>query len=411
MTTPTQPSPASYNAAYTFFQPDGNRIIAGHGTFPNVTAVDYPVSLPTWVIGSPDPSSHAWLVTSDQGEVRRVRPNGSMTVAQIAPRQAVAGVLTDSGFVPLLPDADELPFEPSPFTHPMVTPSGLLFVTTDGDLVLWRDGSEIARLAARPLPDARPALLSIGSVSGLAAIYAEPTDRYPHGVLGDTLEGAALLILRTDDLSVITRITLPEDEVFEGLQPLWADIDGDGQPEVVTTVSTAANGARIRVYRLDGTMAAQGEAFHRGGRLRHQLAFGPFGPEGEDELVVVRTPHVRGVIEYYRYHDGELHIVAEIEGYTSHVLHTRNLGLAVAGDFNGDGRLELVIPDQDREILAGIQRASAGPDDQRVEVIWSLAIGGLMVTNIAAMSITDSTGTTRLAIALGTSEDRLRVWR
>lgn len=390
--------------SYTYFQPNGNSIVAGSGTFPNVTDVDTPVEMPTWIIGSADAASNAWLVVSDNGEVRRLRPNGSMVVAQVAPRQPIAGITIDDTFAPL--SLDDLPFELSPLTHPVLTESGLLVISTAGDLVLWRDNSEIARIAANALLDAR---IVLQLDSGLAALYVEPTNRYAHGVLGDTLEGAALLVVHTADLREVARITLTEEEVFEGLMPLWADIDADDQPELVTTVSSAAGGSQIRAYRLDGTVAAQGEPIGRGGRWRHQIAFGPFGPDGEDELVVVRTPHSAGVIEYYRYQNGALVIVAELPGFTSHVLYTRNLALAVAGDFNGDGRLELAIPDQEREIIAGIQRTR---DSQTsAEVIWRLALGGLLVTNLAAMPVTDSSGTEHLALAAGTSDDRLRIWR
>ncbi len=393
------------SASYTFVRPDGNRIVSGSGSFPNVTSVDYPVNLPTWIIGSPDVSSNAWLVTSDKGEVRRMRPNGSLEVAQVTARQPIAGVMDDGTFIPLI--VDNLPFEPSKLTHPVVTPHGLLFITSEGDLLLWRDNAVIARLPINALPDAR---IVQQTDSSLAAVYVEPTDRYAHGVLGDALEAASLLVVNIADLSEVVRITLPQEEVFEGLMPMWADIDGDGQSELVTTISSATTGSQIRAYRLDGTVAAEGDPVGRGGRWRHQIAFGPFGPNGEDELVVVRTPHVGGVIEYYRYQDGALVIVAELPGYTSHVLYTRNLAMAVAGDFNGDGRLELAIPDQEREIIAGICRTTDG-ETQSAEVVWRLPVGGLICTNLAAMSVTDSNGTELLALAVGTSDDRLRVWR
>jgi hypothetical protein len=392
-------------AAYTFFQPDGNRMIAGRGNFPNVTEVDYPAEPVTWILGSPDATNNAWLVVSEQGEVRRMRPNGSIVIAQVEPRQPIAGVINNGTFVPLL--IEDPPFEASPLTHPTVTAHGLLIVTGDGDLLLWRENREIARIPAQALPDARIVLHPEGD---LAALYVQPTDRYAHGVLGDALEAAALLVVNIADLSEVSRITLPDEEVFEGLMPLWADIDGDGQSELVTTVSSVASGSRIRAYRLDGRLAAEGEPVGRGGRWRHQIAFGPFGPDGENELVVVRTPHIGGVIEYYRYQDGALNIVAEMPGFTSHVLYTRNLALAVAGDFNGDGQPELAIPDQEREVIAGIQRTSAG-ETQTAEVIWRLPVGGLIVTNLAAMQVTDASGTAHLSLAVGTNDDRLRVWR
>jgi hypothetical protein len=402
MSDPT-PTSAMMPVSYTYVRPDGNRIIDGHGTFPNVTDVDYPSQLPTWIIGSPDAANNAWLVVSDHGEVRRMRPNGSIVVGQTAPRQPIAGVMHDGVFVPLLPET--LPFEISSLTHPTVTSAGLLWVTVDGDLVLWRDNTEVTRIAAKALPDAR-IVMQPGST--LAAVYVDPTNRYAHGVLGDTLEGASLLILDTTDLREVGRITLAEAEVFEGIMPMWADIDADGQYELITTVSSATQGSQIRAFRLDGTVAAEGEPIGRGGRWRHQIAFGPFGPDGEDELVVVRTPHIGGVIEYYRYQDGALNIVAELSGYTSHVLYTRNLAMAVAGDFNGDGRLELTIPDQEREVIAGIQRTHESPG---AEVVWRLPAGGLICTNLAVMKVTDSNGSKRLSLAVGTGDDRIRVWR
>lgn len=64
-------------------------------------------------------------------------------------------------------------------------------------------------------------------------------------------------------------------------------------------------------------------------------------------------------------------IVAEAAGWSSHALGARNLDQAMAGDFDGDGRAELLAPSQDRTRLGGIRRTQAG-----AEVAWTVPLGG-----------------------------------
>jgi hypothetical protein len=265
--------------------------------------------------------------------------------------------------------------------------------------------AEITRLPLGALPDARIVL----NAEGMAAIYVGATnERYEHGIMGDDLEGAALMILDPVTGSVPTIIDLAGDEVFEGMSPIWADVNGDGVEDLITTVSSEANGAQIRVYRAtDGSLMASGPAIGQGGRWRHQLAWGAFGPNGENELVEVLTPHIGGVVGFYRYDGADtFNIVATLEGYTSHVIETRNLDMAVAGDFNGDGQPEIVIPDQTRTTIAGIRHAS----DDSVAVIWELPLDGTLITNLSAIELENG----QLALAVGVlgddGESFLRVW-
>ncbi len=87
----------------------------------------------------------------------------------------------------------------------------------------------------------------------MAVRYDAPTDRYPHGVLGDELEWGAL-ILELDSGTRVLR--LPANRVFEDTAPRLVDLEGDGAPEVVVVESDASAGARLAVYDADGLVAA-----------------------------------------------------------------------------------------------------------------------------------------------------------
>jgi hypothetical protein len=212
-----------------------------------------------------------------------------------------------------------------------------------------------------------------------------------------------VLDVQNDKFNIVTQIDLSGDAVYEGLSPIWADVDGDTMPDLITTVSDSRSGSRIRVYRMtyDGIREADGEAIGQGHRWQHQLAFAPFGPNGEMELVDVRTPHIGGIVRFYQFNGESMEVVTQLEGYTSHILGSRNLDMAVAGDFNGDGRPEIVLPSQDRSRIAGIQH-----NDNGAEVVWELPLDSTLSTNLSALNMPDG----KLALAAGTSNGNLRVW-
>ena len=155
------------------------------------------------------------------------------------------------------------------------------------------------------------------------------------------------------------------------------------------------------VFDETGAQIAAGPAIGRGSRWRHQLVVAPFGPEGQLELVDVLTPHIGGTVEFYQLAGKTLRIVAKLPGYTSHVIGTRNLDMAVAGDFDGDDRLELLIPNQSRTELGAIRRTVDG-----AEVAWSLSVEGIVNTNLAAVTLTDG----RLMVGVGRGDGVLRLW-
>ena len=109
--------------------------------------------------------------------------------------------------------------------------------------------------ASQPVPDGLvPHASVVEGTGGVAAAWlAEPTDDYPHGVLGDDLEGGALAVRLRDGTTHIFR--LDDGSVFEDLTPRLADIDGDGRDEVWTVRSDSRHGTRLEAYTMvDGAL-------------------------------------------------------------------------------------------------------------------------------------------------------------
>lgn len=150
-----------------------------------------------------------------------------------------------------------------------------------------------------------------------------------------------------------------------------------------------------------GAWVAAGPPIGRGGRWRHQLAVAPFAPDGGLELVAVRTPHIGGTVELYTREGEQLRIVAELPGYTSHILGARNLDMALAADLDGDGGIEVLVPNQALDTLGVLRRSMAG-----VEVAWTLPVDGRVSTNLAAVPEADG----RVSVGVGREDRVLRLW-
>jgi hypothetical protein len=398
--------------AYTYHQASGNRFVEGTSTFPNVFAVDVPLAdvAPQWIVGMTSPDSITrWQVVDERGlawqliitpeGIQRVPPPDTSRPASAIP--VLAANANQSGNLRSFDN-------PTRLTHPIPLADNItLQVTYNGDVAIWRNEFELDRLALNALLDARPVVSS----DGLIAVYVNATDqRYVHGIMGDDIEGASLAILavRDDQLIEVTRVDLTGEDIYEGLSPMWADINQDGRDDLFTTVSNGATGARIRAYLLVGedenvrvVSEVDSLPIGQGNRWRHQLAWGQFAPDGGYALVDVLTPHIGGVVEFFVYTGTSLEIVAQRAGYTSHIINSRNLDMVVAGDFDGDGTPEIVVPTQDRTALAGIALTTEGA----VEA-WTVPLDGQVISNLSAVNLPDG----RLALAAGRSDGVVRVY-
>ena len=386
---------------YTYGQASGNRIVGGEGRLPEAQPVDVDLSggTPVWVAGVPLKGYTAWVVTYNDGRIETfLLDNGSRQVVPwiTAPDHlpgAAPPLLVADGWHLMLVTLEGV----SPLTHPVWTESGRLGVAPNGRLV--SEAGEDLPISA--LPDAR----IVEAESGSLAVLTDPTGQHRHAVLGDSVEAGSISVLEAErgGYALSGRVQPESGGVFEALAPLWFRPSTGGELLAITE-STGREGSRISVYSPDGRLVAAGPFAGGPQSWQHLIAAGPFGPEGEVEIAAVRTPHVGGPVEFYRLEreKGELRIVARGGEYLSHTLYSRNLDAARAGDLDGDGSWELLLPDSSYTALEAVRRTKGG-----VETAWRLPLDGTLATNLA--SATDSQG--RVALAVGTLEGELRIWR
>jgi len=297
-------------------------------------------------------------------------------------------VLADGTAIVVSPDGTTKPASAPPDAEPPE-----LTIGVDGRPEVrsaWADHD----LFTNPLPDTRV----VGS-GDLVAALVDPTDRYDHGVLGDALEAGAVEILDrcTDER---TRIEIAAPSVIEGIAPMFADIDGDGAPEVLITTSNEMVGARLEAWTTGGELIARTDAIDRGRRWRNQLGVASTNPDGGIEIVDVRTPHLAGVVEFFRLDGDRLIRSATLTDYTSHVLGSRNLDMGILVDVTGDDRPEVVVYNRQRQELAAITRSIDG-----AELATTQPLAGMGVTNIS-MQLHDGGA----SLAVGTSSELLYIW-
>ncbi|RXK46677.1 hypothetical protein [Halorientalis pallida] len=397
--TPT-PTPTSATLSpdrqygYTHVQPSGNRVLDGSGDVHGVEPITLETETrPTWLVALPGEMGSLWTVVGvlDDATTYRVA-DGEAT--EIESHRALP-----AGMPPLSYSTDEGSSVlrggsvTANRTHPVVTEAGILSIAGDGDLVL-RGESGVRRFPVSALPDGR--IVHVGGSD--YALLGDATNRYGHGALGNQEEGGSIVFFDASVPDVTARTRVGPPEVIEGLAPMVADLDGDGEPEVIVTVADSENGARIAVYDRDGRRRARGPIYGPG--WRHQLAVAPFAGQGP-ELAVTQKPHVDHVVEFYRLDDSQLSIVAEYPNVESHTYGSYNTDQALAGDFDGDGTVELLVPAVGRDTLFVVERTAEG-----ARTDWQFALDAPLTSNLAGVTLPDG----RLAVGAGTDRG-LRVWQ
>jgi hypothetical protein len=388
---------------YTHHRADGNRLISGSGALPDAQPLDIPLGgKPLWVAVVPLHEGALWAVVLDSFLTQAFFVVGS----EVTPVSITPSVLLDTAPL-LMIDQDGAHF----VTPPINTPGGNnpvrlneendhAFSNAAGRLFfLDNQAHDLGIIEGPVLPDGRLLVDENGRLLALA----DPTNRYDHGVLGDEIEAASIILVEArPEVRIVSSIPISGLKVVEGIAPIWTDWNGDGVREIIVTISDLEQGAQIVLYNEEGEKLAAGPAIGNGYRWRHQIAVAPFGPNGEMELADVLTPHIGGVVEFYQWMGSELRIVAQVPGFTSHVIGSRNLDMAAAADFDGDGRVELLLPDQARTNLGGIRRTMDG-----AEVVWTVPVGGRVSSNLGAVTLHDG----RIAVGIGREDDTLRIWQ
>lgn len=180
----------------------------------------------------------------------------------------------------------------------------------------------VALAAAFAQPAAAEALCPV------AAAFAAPTDRYPHGILGGLPTWGTLVAdLRDETGTHRGRIDLPASRVFEDVAPRLWDVTGDGLAEVVVVESDLALGSRLTAWAaVSGesgpTLALRAVTPFIGTRFRWLAPLGAADLDGDGriEVAYVETPHRGRTLHVVTLADEAFAEVASLPGVTNHAI-------------------------------------------------------------------------------------------
>lgn len=198
----------------------------------------------------------------------------------------------------------------------------------------------------KPLPDGKVAR---GSRNILAAWLSDPVQRYRHFKLGSEHEAETLMV-STSERRVL-KLTLPADSVFEDREPRIADVDGDGEDEVIVVRSYLKAGAALAVASAKGgvlQITAETRPLGRPLQWLNPAGVGDLDDDGRPDIALVTTPHVSGELQILTLRDGRLAEIAREDDVSNHAPGSRHLRLSAIADFDGDGVADLAIPSGSR---------------------------------------------------------------
>lgn len=182
------------------------------------------------------------------------------------------------------------------------------------------------------------------------AMFSCATSRYAHGVLGDAIEAGCLVV--EDETGTTYVIELSENQVFEDLIPRIADIDGNGSNDVVVIRSDSQAGAALAVYSIENKQAIElaatppiGTAF----RWLAPVGIADFNDDNRLDIAYVQTPHIGGILKVWSMTENGFEQIAEQRGFSNHSIGSNRVSTAKLLDHNGDGVMDIALPDQRRQ--------------------------------------------------------------
>jgi len=412
----------------TFGAAGANRVVSGRGSFPRLVVLSFASDVPfRWVVSLPpkrlaaiDAGGTLWIFEITPTELQVLGRYGEVASADGPPavaalgegRKAVLAVSSEGRLLVWSEGAlrafdvgsplSRLTF-PVPVSLETKSWDDLLAVAADGAVLLIGGLLSVPRVVSRvdvqALPDAR---ITVGSIDGTtpvqAVVLSEGTGRYRHGALGDKLEASSLTVIdvAANALAVRIRYVVKAPAVIEDLIPMVAPIGEGTRAALVMVKSVARQGSSVLVlgWREGGLdTLAEGPALGQSNRWVHVIGAADVTGDRVPELIAVNTPHIAGVLVAYERRTTSLVPVAKALGYASHALGSRNEDQAVLADLSGNGRLEVILPRQSRDVLAALSLSNGRWEEQ-----WALPLAGAVQSNLLVDDL-DGDGLLDLVVA------------
>ena len=195
--------------------------------------------------------------------------------------------------------------------------------------------------------------ISISRDNSVYTQYTNPTERYNHRVMGDGVEGGALVVVVD---SVFYEIELADNYVFEDVRPRLFDVDQDGQLEIITIRTETTQGAGIMIYKIINNQLeeyAYVPEIGQSNRWLNIVSINDLDEDGVVELAWIQTPHIGGILKVAKIQAGELTVLDELSEYSNHGYGDRNLCLSVLTEDNQEKIF--YVPTQDRTQIIGFK--------------------------------------------------------
>ena len=246
----------------------------------------------------------------------------------------------------------------------------------------------IPKYRARNKPFATPdARVTISDKNIREAWLTRPTRRYAHKILGDEIEGSGIAVALPKGRRI--EMKLEDGFVFEDRMARLIDLDGDNDLEIVTVLTDMQRGASLAVYGVKDEKiipVAATAPIGQPNRWLNPAAAGDFDGDGKMEIAWVETPHIGGILKIARLSgsDGprKIEILATLEGFSNHTIGSREMQEALAIDWDGDKRPEIILPGADRKSLKAVTFK-----DGKLKVIDEMQIDGIIDSPLIAADL------------------------